>query len=219
MGRGGGAGSQCPEEWNAGRDQGAGGEPRGRSGGEGSGAGLQGRGSRGRAERWAGPGRARGGPGCGVTARGAGRRRDPAWGVGPDLGLGLPIRNFPRPEPRTCALGARLRPHGRRRGLAGLQGQGARLAPARPVRSARRRLLQPRAGRVRAAGAGVATHELAAAGRHQVSGGARAAGVRGCSRVGRAGGDGQRAGRSRPAPRPPPWTPVTRLRRNRGCGA
>lgn len=102
--------------------------------------------------------------------------------TGPSHGPSPAARLPPAPSERVSD------PHGRRRGLAGLWGKGARLAPARPVRSARRRLLQPRAGRGRAAGAWVATHELAAAGRHQVSGGARAAGVRGCSRAGRAGG-------------------------------
>lgn len=198
----------------------------GRSGGEGSGVGLQ------------GPGGEVGGAGAGPRGTGLwseGARGGAAEGSGLEsrsgTGPGTSQPDLPGPEPRTCALGARLRPHGRRRGLAGLPGQGARLAPARPVRSARRRLLQPRAGRGRAAGAGVATHELAAAGRHQVSGGARAAGVRGCSRVGRAGG--RELGRGRPPPhararhptrgptraRSAPWTPVTRLRRNRGCGA
>lgn len=112
--------------------------------------------------------------GRGGAGRGGAGLREEA-----DLGPGLRVRSsFARgwgrsrrrgPAARTAALWASGPPgcisgcHGRPR-LAGLRDKGARLAPAQPVGPALRRLLQQ--------GARAATHQRAAAGRHQVSGGA-----------------------------------------------
>lgn len=102
-----------------------------------------------------------------------------ALGEASNRGLGLEVspRFCPRPEAVEAQRpGSHQRPSGFRspgtipsshgRGLAGLRGQGARVAPARPMGSVRRQLLQPGAG----PGARAATHQRAAAGRHQVSG-------------------------------------------------
>lgn len=120
-----------------------------------------------------------------------------ALGEASNRGLGLEVspRFCPRPEAVEAQRpGSHQRPSGFRspgtipsshgRGLAGLRGQGARVAPARPMGSVRRQLLQPGAG----PGARAATHQRAAAGRHQVS--------------------GETAGRLAPPPTPPEWPAV-----------
>lgn len=127
-----------------------------------------------------GPGRA--GPVVG-GARGGTAGTWSALGEVSNLGLGLEVstRFCPRPEAVEAQRpGSHQRPSGFRspgtvpscygRGLAGHRGQGARLAPARTMGPACRQLLQPGAGRGRKAGARAATHQRAAAGRHQVSG-------------------------------------------------
>lgn len=131
------------------------------------------------------------------TGSGGEGRRGKAWGEesGPSLGPGSPIQFCPRPgaieaqrpgrhprpseRPEPAGPGVELSSvrfrrvssrHGCGRGPAGLGSEGVGLAPARSVGSTHHRLLQPGAGRDRAAGAGAATHHRAAAGRHQVSG-------------------------------------------------
>lgn len=82
----------------------------------------------------------------------------------------LPSAQSPWPggtrlHPQICGFCC----HGQFRGPAGLGGQGVRPAPAQPLVSARRRLLQPGSGGLRANQVRVAPHQHAAAGRHQVS--------------------------------------------------
>lgn len=143
------------------------------------------------------------GSGWGESPRGRGLGAPAGSACGGSSAAGLHLRASERPPPPGVRSSGRVSGrYGRRRGLPGLRAKGTRLAPARPVGSARRRFLQRGTARGRGVGARDATHLRAAARRHQVSGRAAGAlglrkrpapaGVWGCSRVGWTGEDTRR---------------------------